>query len=180
MESFSYKESLQLVNKFIVDTGIRDFCSHTCKGACCRNIKDCSITCQEVPLTCASVVCRELDQALSFTKLYEKYWEFNTKFSEYLLKWVTRDTFFSPSNLPKIKKLRYPVSIFIPLLSVDKNKVNRQMSGLKQLCSCIKSRNEQLKEGILRHSDRNENLELFSTVTAWKEELKREEICVEK
>jgi hypothetical protein len=35
MSQISYDKALELINKYVVDNGIRKFCSEVCKGGCC-------------------------------------------------------------------------------------------------------------------------------------------------
>lgn len=37
MGGISYKETLELVEKFMIDSHIRKYCSEICKGKCCEN-----------------------------------------------------------------------------------------------------------------------------------------------
>lgn len=42
---YSYQESLDIVEKFMIDSGIREYCESICKGKCCIGCYDSSNAC---------------------------------------------------------------------------------------------------------------------------------------
>ena len=37
MKTYTYKEALSIIEKFMIESGIRWYCSKYCKGKCCRS-----------------------------------------------------------------------------------------------------------------------------------------------
>lgn len=63
MDFYNYDESLKLVEQFMIETGIRKFCSKYCKGKCCFDCYDSDNSCiknEGRRLSCSIWVCNEL------------------------------------------------------------------------------------------------------------------------
>lgn len=64
MNSLSYKETLNIVEKFMIDSGIRQYCTKICKGRCCEGCfeKDQQACChhEKRRLPCSAYLCYEM------------------------------------------------------------------------------------------------------------------------
>lgn len=63
-ETYNYKQTLDIVENFMNESGIRWFCTKTCKGQCCntlecKDMEEC-ITFKEKKLACAIFICLPL------------------------------------------------------------------------------------------------------------------------
>ena len=68
MRRLSYKEALNLIENFMVKSGLRDFCSNVCAGACCSGCYETSpsacIINEGRRLTCSAFICSTLIEDL--------------------------------------------------------------------------------------------------------------------
>jgi len=53
----SYDEALEIVEEFNIKSGLRDFCTNRCKGACCWDCKDRCDRYEERRLPCSTFFC---------------------------------------------------------------------------------------------------------------------------
>lgn len=63
MDFYNYDESLKLVEQFMMESGIRNFCGKYCKGKCCFDCYDSDNSCiknEGRRLSCSIWVCNEL------------------------------------------------------------------------------------------------------------------------
>ena len=133
--SFSYSEAHRLVTRFIRDSGFREFCRNTCRGCCCINA-ECGLTeaaCEEVPLLCAAIVCENLRWAIAGA---DHHCTMMKKLSAHVYRyagshWLTG--YFKPEVFERMKQLRYPVSIFLPLLQVDRAETRKRLIAMAGL-----------------------------------------------
>ena len=60
---YSYQESLDIVEKFMIDSGIREYCETICKGKCCGGCYESKYACRKNEgrrLSCSTMICEEL------------------------------------------------------------------------------------------------------------------------
>jgi len=66
----NYEEALNLIENFMVKSGLRDFCSHICMGMCCLECYEASPSACVVNegrrLTCSAFIC----SVMSLKKLW--------------------------------------------------------------------------------------------------------------
>lgn len=70
MSGISYKETLSLVEKFMIDSHIRKYCSEICKGKCCEKCYKSEYACHrygERRLSCSIYLCVAIYSLLSET-----------------------------------------------------------------------------------------------------------------
>ena len=67
-----YNESLEKIEAWLQETGIRQFCRTECRGVCCLNYCK-SNRCQRPPLSCATFICSNLRKSLFGFHNGEKY-----------------------------------------------------------------------------------------------------------
>lgn len=64
----SYKDALNIIENFMFKSGLRDFCSNVCKGACCSGCYELSISACIINegrrLTCSAFICATLQSDL--------------------------------------------------------------------------------------------------------------------
>ena len=81
MGGISYKETLELVEKFMIDSHIRKYCSEICRGRCCENCYDKNPQscrhCEGRRLPCSIFLCGDILYLFSVT---------DTR----LLKWINK------------------------------------------------------------------------------------------
>lgn len=67
-EHYSYQETLEIVEKFMIDTRIREYCESICKGVCCGDCYDSDYACSKNEgrrLPCSMFICKELRKHLN-------------------------------------------------------------------------------------------------------------------
>jgi len=52
-----YDEALEIIEKFNIDSGLRDFCTNRCEGTCCSRCKDTCIKRNERRIACSTFFC---------------------------------------------------------------------------------------------------------------------------
>ena len=60
---YSYQETLEIIEKFMIDTRIREYCESICKGVCCGDCYDSDHACSKNEgrrLPCSFFVCEQL------------------------------------------------------------------------------------------------------------------------
>ncbi len=74
MPQISYEKALELINKWVVDNGIRKFCSEVCKGGCCTPCR-CDHVCTPgndcKNIQCAAFLCNDIHRLISREKRIE-------------------------------------------------------------------------------------------------------------
>ena len=109
MNQLPYEHTLNIVDKFMIDSGIRDFCTNTCGSKCCTGCKDNNpLRCTEMEgrrLSCTIYLCHPLAM-LIFTRQ-----EFQTfyKIQEVILKIVGKHINLFEHSMPKNK---WPSAIY--------------------------------------------------------------------
>ena len=61
-ETLNYEETLALVETFLIDSGIRQYCTQNCKGECCESLrpKCTTVNCRTRKLSCSVYICSAL------------------------------------------------------------------------------------------------------------------------
>jgi len=52
-----YEKALKIIEKFNIDTGLRDFCTNKCKGSCCLRCPDRCVKYNERRIACSIFFC---------------------------------------------------------------------------------------------------------------------------
>ncbi len=52
MKTYTYQQTLSIVEKFMKDSGIREYCSKVCKGGCCRGLPNVKKMCYDTDIAC--------------------------------------------------------------------------------------------------------------------------------
>lgn len=63
-DTLNYHETLELVENFIIKSGIRHFCKTWCKGSCCQGTV-CAIQCSHSHLLCSGFICITLHEIIA-------------------------------------------------------------------------------------------------------------------
>ena len=67
-DHYSYQETLEIAEKFMTDTGIREYCETICKGKCCGKCYDSPDACSKNEgrrLPCSMFICSQLRRHLN-------------------------------------------------------------------------------------------------------------------
>lgn len=148
----SYEKALHRIEKFMGDSGIRDFCSNHCYGACCTECYTSTAACHKNEsrrLACSFFICFALRELLFNDYEQETYQKVSNIIIEEMRKVVgghrnvyftvndkvIRDAFkvdikiLSMLNKLSVKKIQYKIDIFLELhrqiihrSQVDKNR----------------------------------------------------------
>lgn len=84
----SYDEVLSLVETFMIDSGIREYCTEKCQGHCCEKCRELRPeTCSKTDgrrLACSVFLCSEMDWALWQIEDYKRFQQFCADVIRYL------------------------------------------------------------------------------------------------
>ena len=127
----TYQETLDIVEKFMIDSGIRQFCTEICKGLCCMNCyEDNPKACHRQEgrrLPCSIHVCYGLKQHFfeKTMKLLNKVnWDVWGQYDN-----NSFDPYFDAPDKTFLKTVRFPISIKKDLRRINiretKNTMNR-------------------------------------------------------
>jgi hypothetical protein len=105
--TLTFEEVLDIVEKFMINSSIRRYCTEICKGKCCmecytNNPKSCR-HCEDRRLTCSIYTC----------------WEF-----------FVANIYFEPANKTFVEKTRFPISIKGNLEEINIKEVRKTMTNL--------------------------------------------------
>lgn len=121
----SFREFKKEINKFMVDSGIRDFCRDYCKGKCCCEVrKECGESCKtgKVPITCSLYVCYSLAHLLGLEKYYD--------LAERIINKQPEEDQWKPRRI-KIGKEEEELLKLLKCLNRDK--IDKKLEHLKQI-----------------------------------------------
>ena len=65
---YTYQETLDIVEKFMIETGVREYCETICKGKCCCDCYDSDNACfknERRRLPCSAYICYYLQKLLN-------------------------------------------------------------------------------------------------------------------
>lgn len=130
----TYQETLNIVEKFMIDSGIRRYCTEICKGQCCMecytdNPKSCR-HCEGRRLPCSIYTCWELRQRFS-KKIKEILSE--TKHSihnQYYKSNFMANIYFEPADKTFVETAKFPISIKKDLEKIDIEEIRKTMTNL--------------------------------------------------
>lgn len=101
MKQLSYKYTLNTVDKFMIDSGIREFCTNICGSKCCTGCKDNNpLRCTEMKerrLSCTIYLCRSLVIHIFNQQELKMFY----KIQEIILKTVGKHINLFEYNMPK-------------------------------------------------------------------------------
>lgn len=137
----TYQETLDIVEKFMIDSGIRKYCTEVCKGGCCMdcyhdNPNACHLQ-EGRRLTCSIYVCYDLRQKFSkrtSVVLNNIHYDIYEQYS------IDFDLYFDVPDKTFLETVRFPISIEKDLRKISIKRVRNTMNKL------IKT-----KEKIYRH-----------------------------
>lgn len=130
----TYQEALDIVEKFMINSGIRQYCTEICKGGCCMdcyedNPNSCR-HCEGRRLPCSMYTCYELRE--HFPKeigeiiieveqnIHNRYYDYDGSI----------DVYFSAPSKTFFKAIRFPISIKTNLKRIDIKKIKKIMTNL--------------------------------------------------
>ena len=73
---YTYQETLDIVEKFMIETGVREYCETICKGKCCGSCYESKYACRKNEgrrLSCSTMICNKLVNFLFTEKEKELY-----------------------------------------------------------------------------------------------------------
>lgn len=130
----TYQETLNIVEKFMINSGIRRYCTEICKGQCCmgcyeNNLKSCR-HCEGRRLPCSIYICWELKQRFSEKTIRtlskancairDQYFNYGSIF----------DIYFDTPNKAFFKTIRFPKSIKKDLEGINIEEIKKTMTNL--------------------------------------------------
>ena len=74
---YTYQETLDIVEKFMIETGVREYCETICKGKCCGSCYESKYACRKNEgrrLSCSTMICNKLVNLL-FTEKEKQLYE---------------------------------------------------------------------------------------------------------
>ena len=128
----SFKEFEKEINRFMENTGIRDFCRKYCKGKCCCNVrKECGRSCEngKMPVTCSLFICYELADLLGLKKYHN--------LAEKIIWKQPEENRWKPK---KIKIEKEEEDLLKLLKRLNKGKVGMKLASLKQIIYLINAK----------------------------------------
>lgn len=138
MEGISYKETLSLIEKFMIDSNIRKYCSEICKGKCCeacyeKNPYTCR-RCEGRRLSCSIYLCSAIYEYFSATeekflrqvsgKIKKQYRIYND------LKCTHANIYFTSPDKVFFKVVRFPSIIKDMMRNLDIINIRKIMDEL--------------------------------------------------
>jgi len=103
MKQLTYEHTLNIVDKFMIDSGIRDFCTNACGSRCCTGCKDNNpLRCTKLGerrLSCTTYLCHSLVIHAFTSKEFKIFY----KIQETILKIIGRHINLFEYNMPKTK-----------------------------------------------------------------------------
>jgi len=107
-ELYNYQETLDIVEKFMVESKIREYCETVCKGKCCRDCYDTKNACRKNEgrrLPCSAYICSSL-QARIKSSIRDRWYKMAIEIEKTvasLLNGKYSDSYFSV-NIPEIQE----------------------------------------------------------------------------
>ena len=133
MKTLTFKETLAIVEEFMIASKIRQYCTEICKGQCCMNCyTDNSNSCRHCEgrrLTCSIYTCYELRCKLSEetrTILIEVGHSIRAQYHKSNI----GDVYFKPPDKTFTETARFPMSIKKELKKINIEKVKKVMINL--------------------------------------------------
>ena len=145
MSSLSYEEMLAVVEKFMIDSKIRQYCTEICKGKCCgscseKNKQTCSRH-EKRRLSCSIYLCAEMlnlfsvkdrrqltDSGQLICDQYDSY---------YKLQCCRKNAYFTAPSKTFFEIVRFSIIIKMALEEIDikkaKTKINKLIKENKQI-----------------------------------------------
>lgn len=136
---YSYDEALKIIENFMIETSIREFCQKMCMGACCRNCElfdDCSTI--ERRMYCSISLCDNLLHILYEINLLYIWNEVNKALDNAFSKTKSHETnkFHARINVKSKRVFKIKKEILSPLTDSDNIKFFKsKMSAIWLLCS---------------------------------------------
>jgi len=137
MKQLTYDQTLKIVDQFIINSGIRDYCTNVCGGKCCQFCAKCSeescMVIGDTRLSCTIYLCGALTDKL-FTKYERKlFYKIQEKILHKVYKHKQnkslRPMYYYPPK-PAIKKEKFPM--FICALSrFNTKKIKNKLKKIK-------------------------------------------------
>ena len=142
MKQLPYEHTLNIIDKFMIDSGIREFCTNVCGSKCCTGCKDSNpLRCTEMEgrrLSCTTYLCRPLAVHIFTHRELKLFYKIQETILKIVGKHINLFKYDMPKriqpsaiySLPPGKKLyeeTFPMCIAL-LNSIDYNKINKIIS----------------------------------------------------
>lgn len=129
----TYQEALDIVEKFMIDSGIREYCTEICKGGCCmdcyeNNPNSCR-HCEGRRLSCSIYTCYELREHFP-KKTGEIIIKVGQDIRNRYYKCGCKSVYFNVPSKTFFEVVRFPISIKINLKRIDVKKIKNIMTPL--------------------------------------------------
>ena len=129
MKRYTYKQAISIIEKFMIEYGIRWYCSKYCKGKCCGSCYISNNACHKNEgrrLPCSVFVCYEKIKINSKALIVLRDIEYETyKIIRHNEKF-NKNLYFSPLT-DIINKLKFPQRIFKPLTKINLIEVQKNI-----------------------------------------------------
>jgi len=127
MKTYTYKEAISIVEKFMIESGIRWYCSKYCNGKCCKGCYTSDNACHKNEgrrLSCSIYTCnnkiRINDEAKDILR------EVQYKINGIICGKFNRNPYFYPLT-DIIDKLKFPQNIFKPLTKINPFEIQKDI-----------------------------------------------------
>jgi hypothetical protein len=141
---FTYGEALNKIENFMIDSGIRKFCSEVCKGRCCLGCYESEKSCVKNEgrrLSCSIWVCNEMLNLIFSERDKLRITILRDKITEDLQYWMNalsyhrKNVYFNPHSEYVMKNFRINKKFVNFLDSIDIKNIKRKIICL---CSIVK------------------------------------------
>lgn len=140
MSSLSYQKTLAIVEKFMIDSGIREYCTKVCKGRCCdtcrKTNKETYHLHEKRRLSCSIFLCTKITDLFS-TKTKSSVQNVATCINEqykvfYKLLCCRKNAYFTAPPKVFFKVVRFPASIKIELERINTKTIKKKIDKLAE------------------------------------------------
>lgn len=137
INKIGYKKALSLVEKFMADTGIRDYCTDICRGRCCGNCHASENACHKTDsrrLPCSAFMCNSLSNVLLTQTQRDIHYRLDDVISaaSYEVEDHYRNIFFNPMPEQEQKRFRMDPTPIVRLLE-HRRKIAKKMADVREL-----------------------------------------------
>lgn len=137
MKSLTYNQTLQIIDRFMEDSGIRKFCTNVCQGKCCKTCSqdspECCMVTGDTRLSCSIYICNSLAKTIFSRREYKIFY----KIQETIL-------LITYKHRQKEKSLQ-AMYYYLPSPEIKKEKFSRYV------CALNKFNRKRIKEKIKKY-----------------------------
>ena len=135
MEYLTAGQTLNIIEKLMIDSGTRNYCTDICKGICCEDCytenKEACHLCEKRRLPCSIYLCRNITLLLD-DKTNKKYRKLKNLITTEYCEFVKGNIYFHKPNKKYLEKARFPIEI--------KQLANTMTKGLTEAITQLKEK----------------------------------------